>query len=186
MTAHFSVSTATELPSTPGDSPLLDRAIVAYYDELCGNIRHRGHSPAGSREIVHDVYLRLRDRQTVLDGKISLKAFLLRSCINLGIDRFRRQRFEARLFSGTEAEALAVSAPFASPDQAMDTEYRIGILKAAIMDMSLQRRRVFIASRVGKLSADEISSRMRISRNMVDRHLRKAYLHCLDRLEDAL
>ena len=54
------------------------------------------------------------------------------------------------------------------------------------MEMSLQRRRVFIASRVGKLPADEIAERMKISRNMVDRHLRKAYLHSLDRLEDTL
>ncbi|MNY73430.1 RNA polymerase sigma factor [compost metagenome] len=54
------------------------------------------------------------------------------------------------------------------------------------MEMSLQRRRVFLANRIGNLSSDEIALRTGISRNMVDRHLRKAYLHCLDRLEDAI
>lgn len=186
MTAPFSASLANEYTSSASDNPLLDRAILAYYDELCGSVRRRGHSPANAQEIVHDIYIRLRPRHDVIENKASLKAFLIRACINLGIDRFRRERFESCLFSGTEQEALAVSAPIASPDHAMDLEHRLTILKAAIMEMSLQRRRVFIASRVGRLSADEIAERMKISRNMVDRHLRKAYLHCLDRLEDTL
>lgn len=186
MTAHFSASSANEYASSASENPLLDMAVLAYYDELCGSVRRRGHSPANSQEIVHDVYVRLRQRHGALENKTSLKAFLIRACINLGIDRFRRERFESCLFSGSEQEALQVSAPIASPDQTLDLEHRINTLKAAIMEMSLQRRRVFIASRVGKLSADEIAERMKISRNMVDRHLRKAYLHCLDRLEDTL
>ncbi|TNM63024.1 RNA polymerase sigma factor [Aliirhizobium smilacinae] len=186
MTAHFSAPSANEYASSAGENPLLDRAVLAYYDELCGSVRRRGHSPANSQEIVHDVYVRLRQRHSALENKTSLRAFLIRACINLGIDRFRRERFESCLFSGSEQEALQVSAPIASPDQTLDLEHRIGILKVAIMEMSLQRRRVFIASRVGKLPADEIAERMKISRNMVDRHLRKAYLHCLDRLEDTL
>ena len=186
MTAHFSASSTNDYASPDSENPLLDSAVLAYYEELCGSMRRRGHSPSNSQEIVHDVYVRLRLRHNVLDNKTSLKAFLIRSCINLGIDRFRRERFEACLFSGSEEEARQVSASIASPDQGLDLEHRIGILKAAIMEMSLQRRRVFIASRVGRLSADEIAQRLKISRNMVDRHLRKAYLHCLDRLEDTL
>lgn len=186
MTAHFSASPASDFTNAPSQTTLLDHAILAHYEELCGSVRRRGHSPAHSQEIVHDIYVRLRQRQTTLEGKASLKAFLIRACVNLGIDRFRRQRFEACLFSGSEQEALQVSAPIASPDQGLDLEHRLATLKTAIMEMSLQRRRVFIASRVGNLSADEISQRMKISRNMVDRHLRKAYLHCLDRLEETL
>lgn len=186
MTAPLSASLANEYASSSGDNPLLDRAILAYYDELCGSVRRRGHTPASSQEIVHDVYIRLHQKHGALESKTSLKAFLIRACINLGIDRFRRERFEACLFSGSEQEALQVSAPIMSPDHALDLEHRLDILKTAIMEMSVQRRRVFIASRVGRLSAGEIAERMKISRNMVDRHLRKAYLHCLDRLEDTL
>lgn len=185
MTAHFSVN-ASQLATDSSHATLLDRAILAHYEELCGSVRRRGHSPAISQEIVHDVYVSLRQRHTDLDGKASLKAFLIRACVNLGIDRFRRQRFETCLFSGTEIEALQVSAPAVSPDQGLDLEHRLDVLKTAIMEMSLQRRRVFIASRVGKLSSDDISTKMGISRNMVDRHLRKAYLHCLERLEEML
>lgn len=186
MTAHWIAPTADHSMPSTAQTTLLDMAIIAHYEELCGSMRRKGHPPAIAREIVHDLYVRLRDKHAALDGKLSLKAFLIRSCVNLGIDRFRRQRFEAKLFSGSETEALQVSAPFVSPDLGIDLHHRMMMLKVAIMEMSVQRRRVFIASRVGKLSSDEIAFRLNISRNMVDRHLRKAYLHCLDRIESTL
>jgi RNA polymerase sigma-70 factor (ECF subfamily) len=38
--------------------------------------------------------------------------------------------------------------------------------------------------RLGNLGPDEIATRLRISRNMVDRHLRRALAHCLMRLAE--
>ncbi|WP_112815980.1 RNA polymerase sigma factor [Ensifer sp.] len=165
---------------------MLDDAIVAYYDELCGMTRRRGHAQAAANDVVHELYVRLVDRRTSLEGKSSLRAFLRRACANLGIDRLRRDRFELKLFGGSEEEALAVASDIAAPDANIDLRRRLSILKSAIMEMSLQRRRVFLASRIGNLTSDEIARRTGISRNMVDRHLRKAYLHCLDRLEETL
>jgi RNA polymerase sigma-70 factor (ECF subfamily) len=45
-----------------------------------------------------------------------------------------------------------------------------------------RRRAAFILYRLHQLSPDEIAVRLRISRNMVDRHLRRALSHCLERL----
>ncbi|WP_077501626.1 sigma-70 family RNA polymerase sigma factor [Sinorhizobium sp. A49] len=165
---------------------MLDDAIVTYYDELCVMTRQCGHASATANDVVHELYVRLVDRRTSLEGKSSLRAFLRRACTNLGIDRLRRDRFELKLFSGSEEEALGVASNIAAPDANIDLRRRLSILKTAIMEMSLQRRRVFLANRIGNLSSDEIALRTGISRNMVDRHLRKAYLHCLDRLEDAI
>lgn len=186
MTAHWNASSTVPLDMTDGNTNLLDMAILAHYEELCGTVRRRGHAPLAAQEIVHELYVRLRQRHTILEGKKSLRAFLIRACVNLGIDVHRRQRLEMQLFSGTETEALQISAPVYSPEQALDLEYRLARLKIAIMEMSVQRRRVFVASRVGQLSSDQIAARMKISKNMVDRHLRKAYLHCLDRLDETL
>ncbi|WP_227591658.1 sigma-70 region 4 domain-containing protein [Klebsiella aerogenes] len=41
---------------------------------------------------------------------------------------------------------------------------------------------MFILHRLHRMPPDEIAARLRISRNMVDRHLRRALAHCLDRL----
>ncbi|WP_166652616.1 RNA polymerase sigma factor [Enterovirga rhinocerotis] len=164
------------------DDDLLNRAIEAHYADIKTAVRSRGHSHNAAADIVHDLYLKLAEQPEVLRGKRSLRGFLCRAAINLGIDRLRRTRFEERLFSGTEAEALAVPAETAAPDHRLAVEARLVVLRKAIGDLPVRRRAVFILHRLHGLGPDEIAARLRISRNMVDRHLRRALAHCLDRL----
>lgn len=149
-------------------------------------MKRRGHAAATSQEIVHEVYLRLASKPKLVENRPFLKAFLIRVCANLGIDRLRRETLERRLFSGMTDEALGVPQPSRDANGLADRHHRLKCLRRAIMAMSYQRRQVFLASCIGNLAADEIATRCGISRNMVDRHIRKAYLHCLDCLEDTL
>lgn len=162
----------------------IDAAITDYYDELCRAVRRRGHVSSNANEIVHDLYVRLKERRTDLEGKSSLRAFLTRAAINLGLDRFRREHFEAKLFSGTEEEAANIVSRDANPDLTLDMPQRLACLRDAIMELPLRQRRVFIANRIGNLQPDEIAIRFGITRNMVDRHLRKALIYCLIRLDE--
>lgn len=159
---------------------LLNRAIEAHYEEIVAAVGRRGHSPGAALDIVHDLYVKLAAKPDVLRNKRSIGAFLCRAAINLGIDRFRRERFEARLFSGSEYEANAVAAEGSAPDHALAVEARIAILREAIGSLPARRRAVFVLHRLHRLSPDEIAARLGITRNMVDRHLRRALAHCLD------
>lgn len=161
---------------------LLNRAMEAHYADITTAVRHKGHPLSTARDVVHDLYVKLAAQPDVLRNKRSLKAFLCRSAINLGIDRLRRENMEARLFSGTEREALSVASLGPAPDMALEIEARVAILRAAIAELPERRRVVFILHRLHHLSPDQIAVRLRISRNMVDRHLRRAFAHCLDRL----
>lgn len=172
--------------SKPTSRALIDDAVQTYYADLCAAMRRRGHAPAVSHDIVHDIYVRLSGRPQLPENPSAIRAFLIRACINLGIDRLRREQFERRLFSGSAEEALAVAHDAHEQEHLADMNYRIMTLRRAILEMSLQRRRVFLASCVGGLTSDQISAKSGITRNMVDRHLRKAYLHCLERLEATL
>lgn len=163
-------------------SELLNRAIEDYYEEIVAAAGRRSRSRATALDIVHDLYLKLAAQPDVLRDKRSVKAYLCRAAVNLGIDRFRRERFEARLFSGSEHEACAIAAEDASPDRALEIEARIAVLREAIAELPERRRAAFILYRLHQLSPDEIAARLKISRNMVDRHLRRALTHCLDRL----
>lgn len=159
---------------------LLNRAIEAHYEEIVAAVGRRGHSRGAALDIVHDLYVKLAARPEVLRNKRSIGAFLCRAAINLGIDRFRRERFEARLFSGSEYEAHAVAAEGYAPDHALAVEARIAVLRDAIGQLPARRRAVFILHRLHHLSPEEIAVRLGITRNMVDRHLRRALAHCLD------
>ena len=169
--------------SIPFDgNSLLNRAIEAHYADMKAAVQRRGHSRSAASDIVHDLYLKLAEQPDVLLGKRSLRAFLCRAAVNLGIDRMRRRNFEERLFSGTEIEALSVAAETPAPDYALGVEARLTVLRQAIAELPLRRRAVFILHRLHRLEPDAIAARLNISRNMVDRHLRKALVHCLDSL----
>lgn len=179
-TPHLS-GTVSSLGEFDGNE-LLNRAIEAYYEDIVAAARRGGHPGSSALDIVHDLYLKLSGRPEVLRDKRSIKSYLCQAAVNLGIDRFRKERFETRLFSGTEDEAHAVPAENAAPDRTLEVEARIAVLRDAIAELPTRRRNVFILHRLNQLAPDEIAVRLNISRNMVDRHLRRAFAHCLDRL----
>ena len=161
---------------------LLNRAIEDYYEEIVAAVGRRGRSSASALDIVHDLYLKLAARPEVLRDKRSIKSYLCRAAVNLGIDRFRRENFEANLFSGSEYEACSIAADNAAPDRALEISARLKVLRRAIAELPERRRAAFILYRLHQLSPDEIAVRLKISRNMVDRHLRRALTHCLAEL----
>ncbi|MCM2442454.1 RNA polymerase sigma factor [Agrobacterium vitis] len=167
---------------TVDSSELLNRAMEAHYVDITNAVRRRGHPSSTARDVVHDLYVKLAAKPEVLLNKRSIKAFLCRAAINLGIDRQRRETKEARLFSGSEREALSAPSIGQAPDHALEIEARLAALREAIAELPERRRVVFILHRLHHLTPDQISIRLNISRNMVDRHLRRAFAHCLDRI----
>ena len=161
---------------------LLNRAIEAHYADITSAVRRRGHPRSTAHDVVHDLYIKLAAKPDVLRDKRSIKAFLCRAAINLGIDRLRREAKESRLFSGSEREALSVASFGPAPDRTLEIEARVAMLRDAIAELPERRRVVFILHRLHHLTPDQISAKLSISRNMVDRHLRRAFAHCLDRL----
>jgi RNA polymerase sigma-70 factor (ECF subfamily) len=163
---------------------LLNSAIEAHYEDIRAAVLRRGHSPGAASDIVHDLYVKLADNPGALAQSRSLKAFLTRAAVNLGIDRLRRSRLELRLFGASEDEAMNVVADCPAPDHAWALRLRLRVLRDAIIEMPERQRAVFIMHRLHQMTPDDIARRLRISRNMVDRHLRRALIHCLDRLAE--
>ncbi len=171
--------------SIPLDSEsLLNRAIEQHYEEIKAAVRRTGHSNDSAVDVVHELYVRLAEKPDSLKATRSVYAFLARAAVNLGIDKLRREGRERRLFSGTEAEAMAVAADTPAPDHGLEVRVRLAVLREAILELPSRRRAVFILHRLHQMDPDTIAKRLRISRNMVDRHLRRALLHCLDRLAE--
>lgn len=161
---------------------LLNSAIEAHYEEIKAAVRRRGHSHDSAADIVHDLYLKLADHPDSLAGARSVRAFLLRAAANLGIDRMRRASFETRLFSGSEAEAEQLAAATPAPDHTLEISARLHALRQAILELPRRQRSVFVLHRLQQMPPDAIAAKLGISRVTVDRHLRAAMLHCLDRL----
>jgi len=162
---------------------LLNRAIELHYSEIRAAVRRRGLSSNFATEVVHDLYLRLAEKPEALENKRSLSAFLCRAAVNLCIDRLRRNNFENRLFSGTLEEAAELASETAAPDYILEVEAQLRILRDAIGELPPRTRAIFALHRLNHMAPETIAKKFSISMPVVDRHLRRAIVHCLDRLQ---
>jgi RNA polymerase sigma factor (sigma-70 family) len=71
----------------------------------------------------------------------------------------------------------------ASPERIALARERLALLAAAMDELPPRCREVFVLRQVEQLDQAEIARRLCISRNMVEKHLRKALLHCRARVE---
>lgn len=163
---------------------VLDAAIEAYYEDIRRAVRVRGAEQSAATEIVHDLYVKLRSKPERLTGKKSLRAFLIRAAINLGIDRARRSSFEARLFQALDEAAYQIPARSGPMHSRIDMSRRLLILQKTVLSLPDQCRRVFIAYRIAGMDKAEIAQGLGIKSDTVDRHLRKAMLRCLEKMDE--
>lgn len=161
---------------------VLDRAIETHYEDMRGAVRRRGLDSALATEVVHDLYLRLSRKPDGLTVPSSWRAFLIKAAINLGIDRQRRMNFENRLFAVLDFEAEALPAAIPPIEHDLEMRQRFAALRGVIATMPPQCRAVFIAYHLGGMSKDQITAGLGMKRRMVDRHLRKALVFCMEKL----
>lgn len=132
-------------------------------------------------DVAQDAYVRLlrfAPRRLVDDPR----AYLFQVAANAARDRIARERARDGL---VEDGAAADAVPCPRPDAeavALGRE-RVGLLMEAVDELPPRCREVFLMSRFDHLSNGEIAARLGISRNMVEKHIVKAMLHCRRRLD---
>jgi len=155
-------------------------AFEAHYEELMVFVRRRVRCPAMAADIVQETYVRAVTAKTPAPVD-NPRAFLYRVAGNLAIDHLRReQRRQAIMADGVDAEFVADGQPGA--ERAVAARQDIDHLRRIVDDLPPKCREVFVLRRFDGLDQAEIAARLGISRNMVEKHLRKALLHCAARL----
>ena len=163
------------------DWALLRQIIVARYDEIKIRLARSLGSRDLADEVLHETYLRFHrnDAAGVIEQPDS---YIFRTALNIATDRRRGERRRA-----SQAEIMAaIRLQDTPPDLAreMAARFRVEALKRALIDLPPRRRAIFITARVDGLSHDAIAERFGISRTMVQKELRRAMRHCVERLEN--
>lgn len=111
------------------------------------------------------------------------RAYLFRIAQNLARDRLRQERVRSGYMAG---EPLPDDVTDETPDieRVLVGRETLRVLTKAVDELPPRCREVFILRRFKDLGQDEIASRLGISRNMVEKHLRHALLHCARRLKE--
>jgi RNA polymerase sigma-70 factor (ECF subfamily) len=170
--AHSSRNNVTSLHRDSARSPLI-AAFVKHYEDLVNYVRHRFGDRAFACDVVQDVGVQLLQRPPGEPIHTPL-AFLRHLSIHRAIDRWRRDEAHA---SHTESTGIAVPdmrSDEIDGEQALSYQQTLTELERIIDALPERCREVFILHKLHDLSQEEVAARLRISRNMVAKHMARA------------
>ncbi|GEP05188.1 RNA polymerase sigma factor [Methylobacterium oxalidis] len=133
-----------------------------------------------------ETYLRMLAALTRTDVE-QPSAFLFQIAGNVARRMRNRQRLEGTMFQAlSDSEMADIVDGFALPERQAMARQELKRLAAAVDALPPRCREVFLLARLDGMSNGEVAARLRISRNMVEKHLIRALLqcrrHCGDRL----
>lgn len=163
----------------------LRAAVESHYDELVAFVRRKVNCPVLAADIVQETCTRLVSRRAAA-SIANPRAFLYRIAGNLVIDHLRQEQRRARYVRPAlptdDIAEVADTAP--SAESALEAKRRLTRLVRAVDELPPRCREVFVLRKFEGLEQAEIAATLGISRNMVEKHLRKALLHCAARLDE--
>lgn len=169
-------------PPTPKPRALLIEALQEHYASLVTAAAKVLRSRDSAADVVQDAFLKVAampDAEAVGNPL----AFLHRVTRNLSIDALReRERRDRHTDTACIAEHVADGDP--GSERRLIGQQRLALLTTIVEELPPRCREVFHLRKVESLHPNEIARRLGISRNMVEKHLRKALVHCQARLDD--
>jgi len=170
-----------DAPAAQGPAALL-RALEHHYEPLRRFVERRLHSSETAADIVQEtcVKVAMLDERTVIQNPL---AFLYRVAGNLSLDWLREREVRERHIESGELPDVADGAP--DSEAYIAGHQRLKILAEAVAELPPRCAEVFRLRKLEHLEPKDIAERLGISRNMVEKHLRKALAHCQARLDEA-
>lgn len=155
--------------------------IEAYYGELRSYASRKLRNPVAAEDVVQEAWLRFASPGN--EKIANPRAYLYRLVGNLVIDQQRRELTRLRA-TGEPAGHLDIVDETVDMERQLVARQRLALLAKAVSELPPRCRDCFILRRFDDLDPDEIAGRMGISRNMVEKHLRQALIHCTRRLRE--
>lgn len=167
------------------DLAVPDQVTALYLSHKGPLLRFLTRSLGSSRDaedVAHETFARLlaapcRDR---IESPIAL---LKRIALNIVRDGFRSERYRRAQMAGIEAPLLS-GQPDPGPERVVADRQRLSRLRAAIDALPPRCREVFVLHKMHGKSQAEVAAALGISRNMVERHVIRAYAQLRDAVAD--
>lgn len=166
----------------PNNALALSRLLAAERRSLVRWVARIVGSEPAAEDIAQNLYLRV---QRVGDDPpiANKRSFLFRLARNLAIDHNRAEHRQKALFvSGVDSTHVA------SPEPGVETrlldQEKVRRIAAAVEQMPLRCRQVFVLIKLDELSVAETAGRLGISEDMVRKHVRHALRICHQSLTD--
>lgn len=154
------------------------------YEDLKAFLTRKFGCPDLAADVAQETWLRAQQVKE-LTAVNNPRAYLFKMAANLAFDSLRSDKVRTRL---TSAESIpdGASSGLPLPDQIVDYQQRLEILRQAVDELPPRCREVFSLHKFKGLSHAEIAARLGISKNMVEKHIIRGLTHCRDRLQQAI
>ncbi len=135
----------------------------------------RFRNAADAADATQETFLRMLDApsKTIIENP---QAYLFQIAKSVARITSARLAADSDLFLPAIVENQAEDAP--DPERIVNGRQSLILLARAIENLPVRCQEVFILSRLHGLSNGEIAAKLGVSRNMVEKHIIKALMHC--------
>jgi RNA polymerase sigma factor (sigma-70 family) len=140
----------------------------AVWAKLLRRVAKRTSYSCDAEDFLNSAYLRL-DHYRASHEVNNPRAFLVRTALNIGIDRFRRNRLE-----GEAVGDFGIQDALPLQDDVIAARERLERVIQGLEQLSSQSRQVLLMRRLDGKSYDEIAIHFGVSRRTVERIITKA------------
>ena len=158
------------------NSPLLD-IFSQQQQALLGFIRKRVQDQQVAEDLLHDLFLKLQSHSPSNEVKYP-KAYVYRMANNLTIDYQRRESNSPVVLSDANEQL-----DNRSPEQTLAYQEQLKVVASALNELPEKTQDVFKMQRIQEFEKKDVASRLGISTNMVEKHLRRAVQYCREQLK---
>jgi len=156
-----------------------------YRGSLFRYLRSLVPSSEDAAELVQESYARLLRQSSVSRLDAVARTYLFQTATNLARDHFRR-RVSRSLDSHCDIDEVAVADEARTPEETLEWNQAVNIVKAGIRELPSLTRKVFVLSRFGDKSYPEIAALLGISTRTVERKMSEAMAALSERLTEEL
>lgn len=180
----------TAAAADPGPDPIADsqRALLIllfnrYRGALTRHVERLVRSREDAAELVQETYLRVMRQIQSSRFESAARAYLFQTATHLAYDHFRRGRHRDhdRIDDLTESQLPAGDPP---PEQLLAADQTLARLRAAILQLPLETREVFLRARMQNQSHAQISQGLGVSIRTVERRIAQAMQLLTDTLRE--
>lgn len=168
-------------PTDEAQRAFLTLLFNKYRGALLRHVGRFARSREDAADLVQDTFVRVIGRISIERFDAEARAYLFQTATNLARDHLRRQKFRSHESLDLAPEE-ALRAPGANPEQHCASGQVTDALRAAINEMPVDARSVFLLARAADMSYDAIAAHHGISRRTVERRMAEALDHLTRRL----
>lgn len=144
-----------------------------FWAALLKRVRRATRGSQDAEDLLHSAYVRL-ERYRAENKVDNAAAFLVRTAVNIGVDRHRHER---RVLDEPIGEGrLDFGDPNRLPDEVLAARERLKRVTKGLAQLPPRTREVFLMHRLDGMKYREIADRLGISQSAVEKHIAKAAL----------